>query len=382
MRCVNKRYFKRIIYSGLLSLLVCIFGSSRTLCQVNRGQVEDIQMPEAYLLNYNVAINFLLSKDDIRRDYEQALASETKIHEKNKNSVISLPVKFKDSIPDRKFQIEFSQSHNAFYWNSNEKIAAATFIFDGKRSYYYEEYSHRMYVRRGFSIQNGMTLPLPGKSLLNIPLIKHSSSSSPGHFTGDVYSGNFNDHDTPLLLPGSIELNSNPLFSVKSSVSFTNKKFHEYFFDNYVTLEGMSIPKNIREVMYKQQSYKQKTKVEEDLPFIKVKYNLVNASVSAAPPEKFIPENLLHREKAVKNPTPEFVQWYYDDGREITFYYKPGKTIEEQAEIADYEEKKDKSRVENGKIDPRNYAGLGLLAVLLAAIGWKTASVLKARLNS
>ena len=352
-----------------------ILSASAVTGQTSPNRSAESKMPDAFQLAYHVTIKDFTSEAEQRADYERQAAYAREAQAKKKNVTVSQQDPFPGPVPERRFDIQIAQSQQKFYWASDEKIDPSNFIYDGKRSYYYERIGHRMYVHAGFSLMNGMTLPLPGRSLAHIPMLLHASEATPGRVDGEVYSGGVNMQDQPSYIPGHVEINAGNSNQIDQALCYIGaKKAVEHIFSEYVNFGNASVPKKIVHNMYNLQTDEQR-----DVLFLESKFQLASSSLSSPPNATFDPITLLTRKKEGNNPSPEFIQWYFENGREVSFIYQAGKSLEDQAGIEDYQEKKAASHIENGRVDPRNYVGLGLLLFLLAMGGWKVKTALVGR---
>lgn len=371
----------QLLVTNLQVLMIAgsIFADSAVMGQTRPKQLAESRMPDEFQLAYHVGIKDFTSEAEQRAMFErQSAYSRREAQAKKKDGTVSQQEPFPGLAPDRRFDIRIAQSQQKFYWASDEKINPSSFIYDGKRSYYYDRIGHRMYVHACFRLMNGMTLPLPGCSLANIPMVMHASQTTPGRIDGEIYTGGVDIQDKPSYIPGRVEINAGNSSQIDRALCYIGaKRAVEHIFSEYVNIGVISVPRNIVMNMYNLQ-----TEEQRDVLYLESKFQLKSSSLSSPSKTTFDPIALLQREKEGNNPSPEFVQWYSKDGREVTFIYKPGRSLEDQAGIEDYQEKKAVSNIENGKVDPRNYVGLGLLLFLLAMAGWKVKAALTGRRKS
>lgn len=365
-----------LITSLQLAMIVgSIFSVSAVMSQTSLTRCVESRMPDEFQLIYHVVNKNFISKVDQKAMYERDAAFAKEEDAKKKSVHVSQQKPFPGLAPDRIFNIDIAQSQQKFYWSTDEKLDRSCFIYDGKRSYYYDYISHRMFIHPGFKLMNGMMLPLPGRSLANIPMLQHASETTPGRVDGEVYSAEVGIQDRPFYMPGYVEINAgSPNQIARALCNFGAKKAVEHVFSDYVSFGGITIPKTILQNMYNLQ-----TEEKKDIVFLETTFQLASSSLSSPPEVTFDPISLLTRNQEGNKPSPEFVQWYFENDREVTFIYQPGRSLEDQAGIEDYQEKKATDHIENGRVDPRNYVGLGLLLFLLAMAGWKVKAVVTGR---
>lgn len=135
-------------------------------------------------------------------------------------------------------------------------------------------------------------------------------------------------------------------------------------FRNYQPVGDIPVPMRIRKTLYDPSSKHKTPEV-----YAALDYTRTGASLQALPNEDFDVRVLLDKEAEDKS-THITVDW--DSGnKKVTFPYRKGESLEEQALAAASRQAKALPKIEEGRSGKRIYLGFGMLVALLAAAGWK-----------